>query len=139
MRRLLAALALALAGCAYVEPPPVHVPGPAEPPPVEEPPVPPPPEGPADPAPPPPDLPPVPAPPPGTVSAAFDAVAVGQTVAEAAAAVGLTPTVVPASGPAPSTARWAIEDESGSWTVYATLDASGRVTGKGVARVEVIR
>lgn len=114
-------LGLALGAC---QRPIVYVPGPVEPGPVLPPPKPPP--GPVEPPPPPP-------PAPEEAAALLARLQLGATLAEATAAVGRSPDlVIPASGPAPATARWLV---GSNVFVYAVL-VDGKVARTGTTNVE---
>jgi len=128
---LLAAGALALAACESV----IYVPAPAAP---EAPPLPPPPPPPE--APRPPEVPPPPPPEaPVPVAELVARLAIGSTAAEAAEVVGRPPDdATTESAAVPATLRWFVDEAGGRWMVYALL-RRGKITGAGVARVEVIR
>lgn len=139
MRRLialvLALLVAALPGCSSIYGPVIPI-GP-KPPPVNPVPPPDPTPPPVDPTPPPPEPtpPPTPTEPPTTVTEVFDRIVVGATLAEATAAIGRTPSMIPGSGSAPAIANWEVMEGTQKWIVYAVI-VGGKVSRKGVSRVE---
>ena len=80
-----------------------------------------------------------PTPPPATVTEALARLQTGQTVEEASQALGAPAALIPASEGALAQARWFVGTAPDRWMVLVTLDAAGKIVGKGSAKLEDVR